>query len=159
MTDALTIAQAFTSLQATAKIAKTLIGVRDQSIIDAKLIELNQSLITAQGNVMQAQSEQAALIQEVRSLKEQIMKLENWENEKARYQLIIPWAGFYVFALKDSAKNGEPPHWICQKCYEDGRKVILQNVHKNNNRRITFVTCPHCPFEVDTLSQPVRSYV
>lgn len=156
MADIAFIAQAFTSLQATANIAKALIGVRDQAMIDAKLIELNQSLITAQGNVMQAQSEQSALIQEVCDLKQKIMDMENWRNEQQRYQLISPWAGGFVYALKESCKGADPPHWICQQCYEKGRKSVLQNCQKHDRRIFYTLKCFNCNFEVERHESPAE---
>lgn len=159
MADITIISHTFNSLQAASKLAKALIGLRDTAMIDAKVIELRDHLIEAQGSTMQSQTEQSALIQEVRDLKQQIMDLEKWEEEKQRYQLIEPWSGCFVYALKESSKQTDPPHWICEHCYQDARKSTLQNSHKNNNRRIIFVKCPHCSSEHETLSAAVRKYV
>jgi hypothetical protein len=127
MADMTLISQTFTSLQSASQLAKALIGLRDSAMIDAKVIELRDHLIEAQGSSMQAQTEQSALIQEVRDLKKQITDMENWGKEKQRYQLIEPWAGCFVYALKESSKETEPAHYICEHCYQGGRKSILHN--------------------------------
>jgi|CXWL01.1.fsa_nt_gi hypothetical protein len=158
MADMTLIAQAFTSLQSATQLTKALIGLRDSAMIDSKIIELRDLLIEAQGSTMQAQMTQSALIQEVDALKKQIMDLENWNEEKQRYQLITPWPGCFVYALKESCKGGEIPHWICEHCYQEGRKSLLQNTFKDNNRRIAFVKCSHCSLELETMSTTERKY-
>jgi hypothetical protein len=159
MADMTLIAQAFTSLQSATQITKALIGLRDTAMIDSKVIELRDHLIEAQGSTMQAQTEQSSLIQEVRALKQQIMNMENWNEEKQRYQLTAPWPGCFVHALKESCKGTEPPHWICEHCYQDSRKSILHNTFKDNNKRIIFVKCSHCGVENETMQFQERKYV
>jgi hypothetical protein len=158
MPDMTLINQTFTSLQSASQLVKALIGLRDSAMIDSKVIELRDHLIEAQGSMMQAQMQQSALIQEVQGLKQQIMDLENWNEEKQRYQLIPPWPGCFVYALKESCKGGEPAHWICEHCYQEGRKSLLHNTFKNNNRRIVFIKCSHCGLELETMSTTERKY-
>lgn len=135
------------SLHAALQLSKALIGVRDAALIDSKVIELRDHLIEAQSGVLQAHMEQAALIQEVRDLKEKIVQLETWNKEKQRYQLVSPWSGIYVMALKESAKASDPPHLICANCYEKGRKEFLQNVETYDMRRHNLIKCPRCSFQ------------
>src|ERR1043166_8653467 len=144
-----------TSVNAAIQLAKTLAGVRDASMIDAKVIELREHLIEAQSGVVQAQTDQSALIQEVRDLKEKIMKMENWKEEKHRYQLRQPWSGCFVYLLKESSKGAEPPHWICAKCYDDGRRTILQPQYD----KVGFVilVCPTCKSEIHTRLRGIGS--
>lgn len=75
--------------------------------------------------------------------------MENWNEEKQRYQLTSPWPGGVVYALKGACKGTEPPHWICQHCYENGRKSILQNNQKHDRRIFYTLKCFHCNFEVE----------
>ena len=55
------------------------------------------------------------------------------KTQKKRYKLVIPWpqhaVGSVAYALKESMKESEPPHLICTKCYEDGRR--LDSTHSN----------------------------
>ena len=149
MADMTLFNQAFTSLQSASQLAKTLIGFRDTTMIDSKVIELRDHLIEAQGSTMQAQTQQSALIQEVRDLKQQIMDMEKWNEEKQRYQLVEPWPGCYVYALKESGKGADPAHWICEHCYQDGRKSILQNNQKRDGRIHHIIKCSHCQFDAE----------
>ena len=60
-----------------------------------------------------------------------------------------PWEGALVYALKEQCKASEPPHWICTKCYEDGRKSILNPVA--GARGFFKITCPICKSEIQSL--------
>ena len=158
MADMTLISQTFTSLQSASQLAKALIGLRDSAMIDAKVIELRDHLIEAQGSTMQAQTEQSALIQEVRDLKKQITDMENWGKEKQRYQLIEPWAGCFVYALKESSKETEPAHYICEHCYQGGRKSILHNHTHYKPTHVSVLKCSHCTFENEMHTHGKREY-
>ncbi len=137
------VTQAFTSLQAATQLIKALMGVRDAAVIDSKMIELRDHLINAQNSIFESQAQQSTLIQRVHDLEKELMSIKAWEKEKERYQLIEPWRGCFLYALKEASKGTEPPHWICAQCYQEGRKSLLQNTYKNNNHRIVFVKCSH----------------
>lgn len=146
------------SLNAAIQLTKALIGVRDAAMIDAKVIELRDHLIEAQNSIMQSQAEKATLIKRVHDLEKELADIKAWEEEKQRYQLIAPWPGVYVYALKESCKGSEPPHWICEQCYQDGRKSILHNAQKYDRRIHHTVKCPRCKFEA-TRHDEERKYV
>lgn len=158
MADMTLISQTFTSLQSASQLAKALIGLRDSAMIDAKVIELRDLLIEAQGSTMQAQTEQSALIQEVRDLKKQIMDMENWDKEKQRYQLIEPWARCVVYPLKETSKGTEPAHYICEHCYQAGIKSILHNHTHYRPVHIRVLKCSHCTFENEVRGDTNRRY-
>ena len=66
----------------------------------------------------------------MRDLEKEIARVKAWDEQKQRYELISPWQGAVTYALKKARSNSEPPHWICTKCYEDGRKSILNDLRK-----------------------------
>lgn len=141
-------AQAVSSLQAAYKLVKTLIGVRDAALIEAKMVELRDHITEAQGSLLQSQAQQSSLIQEVHDLKQKLMKLDSWEQEKQRYQLVTPWSGFYVFAIKESNKGTDPAHWICPSCYEKGRKEYLYFMQVHTPYVQPVVKCHACSLEM-----------
>ncbi len=53
------------------------------------------------------------MIQRINDLEKEITDVKAWQAEKQRYQLITPWDGCHVYALKDASKGTDPPHWIC----------------------------------------------
>jgi hypothetical protein len=162
MADMTLINQAFASLQSATQLAKALIGLRDTAMIESKVIELREHLIEAQNSTLQALSEQSALIQRIHDLEEEIARVKAWEEEKKRYKLVNPWEGSiaFVYALKESCKETEIPHWICTKCYQDGQRTILQ---PNRTHGTTFLMlfCPTCKSEIHSWQKtlPHPTYV
>jgi hypothetical protein len=81
------IAEAVTSLKTASDIAKTLIGLHDSHAIQAKVVELNGIIISAQTSAIAAQSNQFTLLQRIGELEKEIANLEAWTAEKERYEL------------------------------------------------------------------------
>lgn len=106
------------------------------------LSKVNESLLTAQAAAMKSHAEQSALAEEVRQLKEQIVKMENWEVQTQNYKLqaVAPEVFAYVYAPPMGAS--EPVHWLCCKCFHDKVKSILQL--KYHSMAGKDYTCHHC---------------
>lgn len=51
---------------------------------------------------------------------------------KIRYSLCEISHGIYVYALNDDVANGEPPHWLCQVCFDNNVKSILSYNEKTS---------------------------
>lgn len=144
------------SMNAAIKITKALVGVRDAAMIEANIFELRDHLMTIQSSALQSQADQAALIQRVRDLEQEVVDLRTWETQKQRYQLVSPWAGCWLYALKDSSKGADPAHWICTHCYENGRREILQLVHERDRRIHTVAKCFHCSFQIEMHNSQIK---
>ncbi len=76
MPDIATIAGVTSALNAALDISKTMLGVRDQALFQAKSIELNREIITAQQNAMAANAAQANLVERIRALEKEIADME-----------------------------------------------------------------------------------
>jgi translation initiation factor 2B subunit (eIF-2B alpha/beta/delta family) len=132
------------SLQTAGNMAKALIGIRDEAMIQAKVAELQSAILAAQSGALTAQSEQFAMLNRVRNLEEQVRQLEAWEREKERYELTALENGRgFVYTLKVSAQGGEPPHQICANCYNRGEKSTLQPAQRDVGRART-LDCHNC---------------
>jgi hypothetical protein len=112
-------------------------GLKD--IDDA--VRRNAAVIDLQSKILTAQEEHSTLIDHVRELKEQIARFEAWEAEKKRYELKQVPPGVFVYALKPAMADGEPPHLICEKCYQNGKKSIL---HSDGGYGGTELRCRGC---------------
>ena len=123
-------------------IAKSFLELKSVFEVQGKVVELQSAILSAQSSALSANAAQATMIEEIRNLKEEIARIKAWESEKKRYQLISPWNGTVVYALKKSMSDSKPPHWICTNCYENGRKSILNQHHKPGSF-IEFI-CPVC---------------
>ncbi len=149
------IQSTITGLKLAGDIAKGFLELKSISDVQGKVIELQSAILAAQSSALAANSDQAAMVDEIRTLKEEIARVKAWEKQKNRYKLITPWttyaAGSIAYALKESMKESEPPHLICTKCYEDGRKSIL-NPLQSSDGRVVF-SCPVCKSQIPTGSR------
>ena len=128
-------------------IAKGFMELKSMADVQGKVIELQSAILSAQGSALSANADQAAMVDEIRSLKEEIARMKAWETQKQRYELQPIWdRAALVYSLKASMSEGEPPHWICTKCYEDGFRMILQPRQGKEGRGI--LACPTCKSEL-----------
>jgi hypothetical protein len=102
----------------------------------------NGAVIDLQGQILAAQMQQAALIEQVGQLETKVRGFEKWEAEKDRYKLEKLPPGVLVRTLKEEAANGEPIHHICESCYQNGRKSPLhQDEHSNGIHHLMCNAC------------------
>ena len=100
---------------------------------------------------MTANTEQYAAAEELRKLREELQKAKGWEEAKQRYRLFQGQGtnGSVVYALLESKKQeGEPAHYLCANCYEQGRKSILNNSLSTTG--FTNWLCPNCKAQFPT---------
>lgn len=159
MVDIQSISAAITGLKTAAEIAKAMKGLQDQADIQTKVIELQSAILDAQTSALAAQSDQLSMMQKMRQLEDEVSRVRAWEATKQRYQMVTPWSGCQVYALKDSSKDSDPPHWICPQCYEDGKKSILHNSDKQDRKIRWIIKCSRCSFESERHGDAERRYV
>ena len=144
-----------TGLKTVGDIVNGLLGAKTSAAINAAVVELNSHLLTVQREAMAANAEQFAMVEEIRTLKEEIATMKAWGSEKERYKLTtIGDTGIGTYALQEAMSNSEPPHYLCTHCYEDGRKSIL-SPRKRKNSRIMFV-CGKCGEESHTMYSSIH---
>jgi hypothetical protein len=145
------------SLSHLANITKAMIGLRDQALIQEKVIELQGAILDAQSGVFAANDERASLIEQVTKLESEIANLKAWETEKQRYHLKkVSELNSTAYVLKPEAQGAEPPHCICPACYEHGKKGILQPVVGAQAYRRPW-QCPQCKTEM-LVQMPLPGY-
>lgn len=137
-----------TGLKTASDIAKGFLELKSITDVQAKVIDLQSAILSAQSSALAANSDQAAMVEKIRALKEEVARVKAWEAQKQRYQLTQFRNGpGVVYALKESMSNAEPPHWICTKCYEEGKRMILQPATNNG---FIHIVCPSCKFDIPT---------
>lgn len=141
------IAGVMSSLKAAKDIAETMIGLRNAAAFKAKAIEFQSKIYDAMSAAIVAQEERSSLLQKVGELEKEVARLEAWDAEKQRYELKDVGSGALAYALKNEASGAEPPHWICAKCYEDGKKSILQPETRNPGRT-EWMVCHRCDADI-----------
>lgn len=154
MADMVLIQGAITGLKTAADIAIGMSNLKTMTEVQGKAIELQQIILSAQSSALSAQSEHFSLLEKIRHLEKEIAQVKAWETEKQRYKLSSPWEGALTYSLKESMANGEPAHWICTSCYEDGRKSILNPIKSKDTWYL--LVCPVCNSQIQS---PWRSAV
>lgn len=147
------IAAGLTSLKAAFDLAKTLVGVHDQAVVRAKVIELQEQILAAQASAVTAQTDQAGLLKRVGELEKELADLKAWEADKQRYELTeIQQATrkgkVFVYTLKEETHSSEPKHSLCPNCYQNGRKSILQPITLDQGM-IDLLVCQSCNGEIN----------
>lgn len=141
------IATLMSSLKGAKDILETMKDLRDTAAFQAKVVELQSKILDAQSAAFNAQEMRAALVQQVRDFETEVARLKAWEREKERYELKGLGNGTLAYAVKDSVRGAEPPHWICGGCYEDAKKSILQPETRFPGRTTVYV-CHRCGSEL-----------
>lgn len=135
------------SIQNTIQIVKAILGARDAMLERQKTAELSEKLFTMLGHAMSVQAELATAKEEIAGLKARIVQMEEWAQEKQRYELKELRPGVFAYFLKETHAGGEPAHAICANCYQDGVKRILQEEHLAVGRTHVLI-CSRCGAEL-----------
>lgn len=121
-----------------------MIGLRDTQMIQAKVIELQSLILDAQSNAFAAQEERAALIDEARALKEEVARLKHWDAGKDNYRLTKLAIGAFAYTPRPNIEGGDPPHWLCVKCYDNRQRSVLQYQGHVSSQRESVYGCSTC---------------
>jgi hypothetical protein len=105
-------------------------------------VKLQAQIMSALMGATAAQNHELAMGDEIRELKARVVELETWEAEKKRYQLHQLPPGVFVYSLKPELAGGEPPHQVCERCYQQGNKSILHQDEQRNG--IYHLICNGC---------------
>lgn len=105
----------------------------------AKLAEVLSTIIEKEGTIQ--------------ALTERLRVLESDQREKARYRLakVGTLGDFFAYQLRSAAelpeRSDEPEHFLCQPCFDAGKKGVL--------RLNTYTAvCPLCKTTVVTANRP-----
>ncbi len=138
MTDVSAILSLGTHLKLAADLLKSVLDLGDRAAsssqvaselvesLNAKIRELHAEIVAAYASAFTAQADQFALANRVRELEEQLMQAKDWSAEQERYALDDVDRGVFAYALKPGVEPAEPPHWLCQQCFQQQRKSVLQ---------------------------------
>ena len=147
------IASGLTSIKAARDILQGLDAAKTQLALDEATRKLREHITNAQEGLLSAQEAEFASTKRIAELEEQIVQFENWTAQKKRYELQDTGQGTLAYRLKEGMEEGEPPHWICPNCYENGKRSILKSEHISAGRTEHLV-CHPCG--LDIMVQGVR---
>ena len=128
-------------------------GLRGSNDLNSEQVQqrINRSAELANdalSKALRSQMAQQELVSKLEEAQRKIRSFERWETEKTKYYL-KKYKGTYVYQLKPALVRVEhPDHMICPKCYEDGKKSILQYRHG------AMYDCNCCKVTLDCLPLP-----
>ena len=137
-----------TGLATLGKTASELFSAKSTNERQTLFAEFQKGMAQANADTLAQIQTSLALLERNRELEQQIVNFKNWEAESKRYRLVDPGARGVVYALKESMKNGDPPHYLCTTCYHAGKKSLLGTTVVNNLHH-PFLTCPVCETAVE----------
>ena len=123
--------------------------------LEAEVRKLQAEVYAAHERALAAQAAQRALTERVDELERELLRNENWTEEQARYTLTAVDRGAFAYVQKPDVQTaGEPPYWLCTRCFENQRKSYLQfhrqppsGGHLRGDRAIW--RCPACQAEIN----------
>jgi len=142
MVDMSAIAGALGALKAANDIAQAMVGLRDATAFQAKLIEFQAKIIEANNSAFAAQDERTALLRQISNLESEVTALKAERSRLQRYELKNFGGNTFAYQLKASEANGEPTHRACPNCYQKGHISILQFSHSESGQ--DWYDCPSC---------------
>ncbi|HEX5935336.1 MAG TPA: hypothetical protein VFY63_14330 [Pseudorhizobium sp.] len=149
--DITAIAALVGSLKTAGDITKTVVGLRDGQMLQAKIIELQGVILSAQSSALSAQQDQFSMIERIRSLEQKVAQLEEWDTEAEQYELKQIDLGAFAYMKTEQTDSTAPLHWLCVNCFEHRRRSVLQYQGRvPNDQRTAVHGCPHCKATVRT---------
>jgi hypothetical protein len=132
------ISGALGGLKAAMDIAKGLNAAADAVAINDAKIALQTAILEAQSGLLAAQEAQTSNLRRIEQLEQEVVSLKDWSRERERYHLVDADRGALAYMPKPGMENGEPAHWLCANCFNQGRKSFLlfkgQDTSKSGGR-------------------------
>jgi hypothetical protein len=134
-------------LNAASDLAQGMMKLRDLTQLGGVVVKLNAEILAAQRGALTAQQNEAAMAEEIRELKAEIIRFEEWEAQKQRYELKEQGeAKVLAYSLKEGMEPAELPHSICPDCYQQRKRSILQTESYDIGRARALV-CQGCGWQ------------
>ncbi len=147
--DGPTIAATIKNLQMGFQAINGILKMNVGSKVEIKVVELKGVIIDVQDKLLAMQTNHSEMIKRIDSLERENKHLKSMEAEREKYQLHPVGVGAVVYILKPSVDLGEPAHWLCVNCFDQGRKSILQKRRHDGRGDEVDYSCPNCPSSIN----------
>ena len=137
------------SFQALYSLAKSMLDIREFQNLNAKVVELQQIIISAQNQAMTAQQSHSVQSERIRELENECMRLKDWSAEKQRYSAREIAPGVFAHVENVFVGNFQHAHKLCSHCfYQHERSPVQESAEEH--RRIS-LSCFRCKGKVKFL--------
>lgn len=144
MVDITAIGGALSSLKMAYEITKAMKDLDDATKVQGIVFELQRVILEAQGSAIEARETHSMQVDRIRELEKEVADFKAWNAEKQNYDLKSIEGGAFAYMLKPDMRGSEPAHWLCQHCYENGKKMLLQAQGRTPDKQQTIYKCPSC---------------
>ena len=131
-------------IKTAAAISKELLSLGLSKDASAKTSELSAELISAQQHATTAYSAQMEITKRVGELEKELIRYKEWSVEKRDYELKSIRGTAFAYAIKETVETPETKHWLCQPCFENAKKSVLQGKGPPAIGRGRYWSCNSC---------------
>lgn len=125
------ITAGYQATKATIDIARGIHALKSEAEVNSAVIEIQRLTIDAQHSLMAAQERHTAMSAQIGDLEKEVARLKIWSTERDKYALRAVDTHGFAYMRKEGFEEGEPPHWLCVQCFDDGSKSVLQKQSEN----------------------------
>lgn len=149
------IASAVTAISTARDMAKGLVGLRDEALVREHLAALNEVLLKTQEQLFAHNAAFSKLADEHHKARQELRELQEAMRERGRYTLVHLGSSQFAYRVDLTPETGgtsqpgrmEADHYICQPCFDIGRKVVLQGLSVGGVP--CGYTCPICKTQIN----------
>ena len=138
------IGGAISGLKGALDLVKGVKAVSEGLAVQDVQMDLGQRIIEAQAALNSAMAAQTEAAERIRDLEQKIVRLKDWSAERERYHLVDVDGGAFAFMPKPGMESGQPAHWLCANCFEQGQKSFLQFKGQKRDVREATYGCDRC---------------
>lgn len=121
---------------------KTLTDLDGEITDKRQLTDLLALASSSYTKVLEVQALCLLLEQEKETILQENLKLKDWQQDKANYELHALAENALVYKVKADAGASVPTHYLCAACYQNHVKSILQaNGHEGFERKLSCHVC------------------
>lgn len=120
------IGSALSSLSAAFGLAKSAVEARDEAKIKDATAEINEKLLALSTSAFSLIEKNSALARRINDLEAELAELQRKVSERENYSLYELAPGRFVYRFNPADDSGNPGHYVCQLCYDQGVKSVLR---------------------------------
>ena len=144
------------------ELGKVILNARDGHISAAIKADFTEKLIAGQAQLAQVLGTIVEQEGRIQTLTKRVRELEAEQSEKARYRLakIGAVGEQFAYQLRPAAelveRADEPPHFLCQPCFDAGKKSVLRQSSTTAYCTLCKATIPTAQGKPPTVRQVVN---
>ena len=148
MSDASVFDLTLQGIEAAAAIAKEFLSFNIGKEAGVKAIEMNTVILTTQRHALAAQAREMELTNRISKCEEEVMQIKGWNVEKEDYELQSIGGTAFAYMMKECVNTSKAKHWLCQPCFENAKKSVLQGKEHPITGRGQFWACNTCNTDI-----------